>query len=306
MDGAFRKMLGIMLRLIVALLFVFIIVEIGFYSNSVIRYLLGSQWERKLNLFSITVILFYAIAARLICGVVTKVIMLITENMGQRSVTIGHMICSLIRFGALMAWCTNTLVELGIELRYLLTGAGIAGIVIGYACQGVINDLLTGLFIVFEGNFQVGDWVRVGEWRGEVLTIGVRTTKIGFGGDIRIFNNSQLHEITVLSHTMDGALCYVNIAYAEDVERVLELIRNHEKQYRTACPHIIEGPGVHGVTELGDNGITIRLWAQVDDQQYAAAAERTILKETKKLFDENGITIPFPQLVLHSENEGIN
>ncbi len=298
-NRGFMRMLRLFMMLIVILLVVLVIVEMRFYSNSVLKYLFSNKWEKTFNLFSITMILIFTVAANVISGIIQKVILLIVGNTGSRGITIGHMFCSLIKFGTLLAVVIFALVQFGAKLSYLLTGAGVIGVVIGYACQGVLNDLLSGLFIVFEGNFQVGDWISVDDWRGEVKEIGVRTTTVAKGGDIRIFNNSCLSKITVWSPSMSGALCLVNVAYEEDLDRVIQIIEQNESRYRAACPHIMRGPGVHGVTELGDSGITIRIWAGVDKEDNVGSTERLMLKETKKIFDENGIVIPFLQVVVH-------
>ena len=299
MNNIFQKSIHQLLIATTLIILIISTIEYFFFSSEILNFLYGSKWAHHLNLFSITKILVALVAANILSLIIIKLITLISDSLGSRSATIGKMLCSLLKFGTVAFLFIYSCVQLGAKLSYLLTGAGLAGMVIGYAGQGLINDLLTGLFIVFEGKFQVGDWISVNDWRGEVVEIGVRTTTITYAGDTRIFNNSCLNTITVWGSTMSGALCFVSIDYAEDIDYVIDLIETSTGRYQEENPHIVEGPHVHGVTELGDNGITLRLWAIPDDVDNTAGVQRGILKTTKAIFAEHHVTIPFPQVVLH-------
>ena len=305
MTESFRKTINRFMVVVIALLVCLALFERYVFSNSILRFLTADTWEHGFNLFSVTTILTAAIATHLGSVVVRKVILLIADNLGPKGATIGRMICSLISFGTLIFVIGFSAVQFGANLTYLLTGAGLAGVVIGWAGQGLINDLLNGLFIVFEGNFHVGDWITVGDWRGEVKEISVRTTRVAFGGDVKVFNNSQLSNVTVCCPNMCGALIYVSVAYEEQLDHVLELLKEYEAEFRREIPHIRSGPLVHGITKLGDSGVEVRIQAGVDNEKYAAFVERELRRVIKRLFDEHGIVIPFPQITLHDGKDRI-
>lgn len=301
-EKTFKKTVNLLMRVSFAAVAIIFILD-GFISDSSLyAYLISNTWTSGVNLFSITKIIIAIIAVWILGSFLQQIILLISGNLNNRGATIGHMLSSIVQFGSIVFFVIYTLVQCGISINSLLAGAGLTGAALAIAGQSVVNDLLSGLFIVFEGKFGVGDWVTIGDWRGQVLEIGVRTTTVGLGDDIKIFNNSTLGGIIVWSHNMCGAICYVDIDYREDVDQVIQLIHENRQSYMDAIPHMAEGPMVQGVTDLGDSGMTLRITAYVKDQRYAGMVQRAVLKETKKLFDEHGIRIPFAQVVVHSED----
>lgn len=271
-------------------------------EEPLLEYLLGSEWSKGVNLFSVTMILIILVGSLLVSFVWNKLIQMIFNNMGPRGMTVGHLISSLSKFIILVVAVIWSLKELGFNLSALLTGAGIAGAAISLCANSTVNDLLSGFFIVFEGAYKIGDWVKVSDWRGQVLGIGMRTTKIAHGGNIMVLNNSSMTNVTVMDPSNSGALVAIDIAYKEDVERVIKLIDDNKDRYQKEIKEIDDGPFVKGVVELGTNGVTIEIYA-FTDQVYAAKVERDIRLLTKRLFNENDIEIPFAQLTIHQAKE---
>ncbi len=104
---------------------------------------------------------------------------------------------------------------------------------------------------------------------------------------------------------MGGAICTVDIAYREDIERVIRIIQANTDRYMSEIPEMEEAPYVHGVVDLGSNGITLRIQSYLSNQANAARVQRAMLRVTKRIFEENYITIPFPQVVVHQGEEDI-
>lgn len=273
-----------------------------FEDQPLLRYLFGSQWNKGVNLFSLTMILIIMVGGTVLGFVLDKLILMICNNMGPRGMTIGHLLGSLSRFIIFVVTVIWSLKELGFNLSALLTGAGIAGAAISLCANSTINDLLSGFFIVFEGAFQIGDWIKVGDWRGQVLEIGMRTTKIGYGDSIKIVNNSTMTNVTIMDPTNSGALMRFEIAYKEDAARVIELINSNQKLYCERIPEIEDGPYVKGVVDLGLNGVAIEVYAY-GNQAYVARMERGMRLVTKEIFDANNIEIPFNQITIHQADE---
>lgn len=271
--------------------------------SSLFSYMMMSDSPAGVDLFTITKIILVILVVwsigRMICYAVDSIF----SKLGSRAITIGHMLCSVIKFGELFFLVAYSLVQFGVSLGSLLAGAGIAGAGIAIAGQSVVSDLLSGLFIVFEGKFGVGDWVTLGGWRGQILDIGVRTTSIAVGGCVKIVNNSQLGGIVVLDRSSSGVVTTFQIAYREDVERVLELLNSSTDKFVREAPTIVDGPLFQGVAELADSGVTLRVWALIKDQSTSGSTTRAILRVTKRILDENGISIPFPQIVIHKGDD---
>lgn len=269
---------------------------------SLIRFLYKDQWSKGINLFSITMIIV-TLAVVIICGWFVQILVeFFTKNMGPRGVTIGKLVVSIAKFLMLIMIIIFILTELGFNMSTLLAGAGIIGAMVSFCAQQTVNDFLTGFFIVFEGLFNIGDWITVKDFRGQVVEIGIRTTKVAAGGNIRIINNSELKDVMLMSHNRSGAVCYIDVAYKEDINQVMELIKNSTKKYVQENEFILDGPYVDGVTALEDSGVRLCLWAMAE-QEYVNSVERTIYKVTKEIFSENNIEIPFMQVTIHKDEK---
>lgn len=305
LKDSFQKAVSRMFNICLTLLVVLFTWDGIFSKNSLGSYLMRNNWKSGLNLFSMTKILAMLIIVMIIGSVAQKFLMIISKSMGKRGATIGHLMISMVQFGSLVIVVVYSLVQLGLNLNSLLAGAGLAGAALAIAGQSVVNDLLSGFFVVFEGKFGVGDWVTVGDFRGQIQEIGVRTTTIAYAGDIKVFHNSALSGITVWSHGMCGAICYVDVAYREDIEHVFEVLKKNKHRYREEIPEMETDISVHGVTELGSSGITLRITSYLSDQSNTGMIQRGMYRVTKRIFDENNITIPFPQVVIHEGDKDI-
>lgn len=299
MDEKFRSVVKNMFYSTCVMILVLLGVDSLFGNTSLLSYLFSNDWAKGINLFSVTIILMMIAGAILGGGILQSLVLFFTKNMGPRGATIGRMVSSLIKFMILVVVLVSVLVDIGIDPSKLLAGAGIAGALISFCAQQTVNDFLSGFFIVFEGLFNIGDWITVNGFRGQVIEIGIRTTKIAVGGNVQIVNNSELKTITLMAPNGMGAICTIDIAYKEDVDRVIELINDNAAMYTEAIPAIVEGPYVDGVVEFGLSGVTLYLWA-LADQERVRAVERDMRKVTKEIFDKNGIEIPFNQVTIHT------
>ncbi|WP_078550320.1 mechanosensitive ion channel family protein [Litchfieldia alkalitelluris] len=190
-----------------------------------------------------------------------------------------------------------------IEIRALLAGAGILGLAIGFGAQNLVRDVITGFFIIFEDQFSVGDYVRIGTFEGVVEEIGLRTTKIkSFTGELNILPNGSIIEVTNFSIHNSIAIVDVSIAYEGNIveaERVLEeLLQELPDKYED----MIEPPQLLGVQTLGASEVTLRVISEVLPMRHFHIS-RMLRKEIKNRLDEHGIEIPFPRLVMYNRSE---
>ncbi len=180
-----------------------------------------------------------------------------------------------------------------------LAGLGIMGLVIGLGAQSMIKDLIAGFFIIFEHHFDVGDIVEINGFKGEVIDIGLKSTRVkNWKQDIKIFSNGNISEVTNYSLTPSLAIIEFRIGYSEDIEKTIKLLNKELPKYREIFPEIIEDPNVLGVTSLADSSVNITVIIKTDTEKHYAI-ERAIRKGIKEILDKNNIEIPFPQMVLH-------
>ncbi len=222
----------------------------------------------------------------------------------KRAETIASIIntTSWIFFGIIVLFMI--LREFSFNLTPLLTGAGVAGVAIGFGAQSVIRDFLQGFFILAEDQLRIGDVVEIGEHTGVVERITLRTTRLrSLDGNVHIIPNGEIKAVVNMTHGWSRALVDVDVAYKEDLDRVITIMENvagglqKEEKYKD---FIVEKPQVLGVEKLADSGITIRLIVKTTPQKQWGI-KRELRKRIKKAFDAAGITIPFPQLTLHGE-----
>lgn len=302
MDERFRKVIRSMFIATCIMIVVLLVFDSLYGKTSLLGYLFASEWPKGLNLFSVTMILILAAIVIVAGGIIQFLISFFTKNMGPRGVTIGRMSNSLIKFAILIIIAFNVLLDLGIKSSTLMTGAGIFGVAFSLFAQQTLNDFLCGFFIVFEGAYNIGDWIIFGDWRGQVVEISIRTTKIAKGGNVMVINNSELKEVIVMAKNGTGARVFFDIAYKEDADAVIALIENNTERYQAEIPALYEGPYVDGVVGLGESGVSIRMWG-LSEQSSADSVERDMLRVTKKILDENGIEIPFTQVTIHTAND---
>ena len=212
---------------------------------------------------------------------------------------------SIIKYACWICLILFTLSTWGVDTTTLLASAGILTLIVGLGCQSLIADIISGLFIIFEGDFQVGDTVVIDDWRGVVQAIGLRTTKIvDLAGNVKIINNSNITDIVNNSKQLSVAVCNIDIDYDESIERVESVIEANLDYMRKRIPTIVEGPYYKGIEALGESGVTIKLVAKCnEDDKYQV--QRDLNREIKIIFDKNRVIFPFPQVVI-SEREEIN
>lgn len=297
-DEKFKKIIKYLIIITGVLVVGIMIADMVISKHSIISYLIGNNWNKGVNLLSITVAILICVIAFVVSYFLRLLIKLICNGMGPRGLTIGHLMDSLLRFIIFIISIIFILAQFGCNITALITSASILGAAISVCANSTVNDLLSGFFIVFEGTFQIGDWVRVGDFRGQVQEIGMRTTKIAYGDCIRVMNNSSLTNVTLMDRLNSGSLIQIEVAYGEDIDRVIAIINENRPRYAAEIPRIEEGPFVKGVTGLGSNGVMIELYAFAP-QAYSCSIERDVRRITKRIFDENGIEIPFNQVTIH-------
>ena len=215
--------------------------------------------------------------------------------------TVATLLTGLIRYLAVIIAFIWGLSILGVNTTAVLAGAGIIGLIIGFGAQSLIEDIITGLFIIFEGQYKIGDIIILDDFRGVVRCIGVRTTTIeDVGGNLKIVNNSDIRNLQNRSAKKSVAVCNVAVAYDTDLRKLEKVVSEAlPKMYKGNEDLYLSAPRYLGVEELGDSGINVKFVADVKEEKIFDA-QRKLRRDVKILFDEAGITIPFPQVVIHN------
>ena len=128
---------------------------------------------------------------------------------------------------------------LGVDAAAMFVSAGVVGIVVGFGAQSLIEDVITGLFIIFEAEFEVGDIITIDGFRGEVKSIGLRTVSIiDRGGNIRIINNSEISSLINLSEVNSVAVVTVPVSYEDKLLDVEAAVKEALSELPSEYPEI--------------------------------------------------------------------
>jgi moderate conductance mechanosensitive channel len=273
-----------------------------FPENSVIAYILAGDWERGFNIFACTASIMYACVAITVATVLQWLLHMLAGVLGARGETVCRLLSSIVKYGMvifMLYWCLGVL---GVDTATLLASAGIITLAISFGAKDLITDILCGLFIIFEGEFRVGDVIQVGSNTGTVMDIGVRTTKIKNGsGDVLVLRNSGVSNVVNKTKLDSYANVDVILPTGESLTYLENVLADELPKVRRRVPDIIDGPFYKGVVDLTDSTMTIRVVATCSEGD-RGALERTLKREMKLLLTRNDIA-PFVKEYDHEVEE---
>ncbi|HEX4691819.1 MAG TPA: mechanosensitive ion channel family protein [Solirubrobacteraceae bacterium] len=195
--------------------------------------------------------------------------------------------------------------EVGIDLGPLLAGAGIIGVALGFGSQSLVRDFLTGVFILIEDQFGVGDVVDLdGQTAGVVEAVSLRTTRLrGVDGTLWHVPNGEIRRVGNQSQHWSRALIDVEVAYDTDVEHAEAVIGAVAEGLAAEDGAVLDDPEVWGVERLGGHGVGLRLVVKTRPSEHFRIA-RELRRRIKAAFDREGIEIPLPQQTVWHRGRG--
>lgn len=305
----------------------------GDQNTSLCEYVLdvtGSEWLAKASNWmiakplSILLLIVIGIVVRwLLCRVITKVTrraatgsmpslmtrgkvpqMFIEQNAAamerrkQRAETMGSLLKSIVSVVVFSIVGFMVIAQLGYNIAPLIASAGIIGVALGFGAQSVVKDFLSGIFLILEDQYGVGDTVDVGAASGTVEAVGLRVTRLrDVNGTVWYVRNGELLAVGNMSQQWARTVLDIPVAFSEDLARVREILREvahdvwGDPEYR---PEILEEPEVWGVERWDPDGVVVRVVVKTAPQQQWMVA-RELRERIKDRFDAEGIEIPLPQ-----------
>ncbi len=224
----------------------------------------------------------------------------------QRTETIAAVLGSIAVFLIYMIAIFIALSKLNIDVGPLVAGAGVVGVALGFGAQSLVKDFLSGIFMILEDQYGVGDIVDVGEAYGTVEAITLRVTRLrDVEGTVWHVPNGQISRVGNLSQLWSRSLLDIGVAYDTDLDHagsVITGVANTMAAEDAWVTEILEPPELWGVQQFGPNEVVLRL---VMKTQPAAQwkINREFRARLKKAFDAEGIEIPFPQRTIWIRNE---
>jgi moderate conductance mechanosensitive channel len=188
-----------------------------------------------------------------------------------------------------------TVLSVFINIGPLLASVSVVGLAISFGAQSLVKDIISGTFILIEGQFGIGDVIQIGTTGGLVEKMTLRTTVLrDLNGAVHIIPNGEIKQVSNLTKSWSRAVIDVSIAYAEDVDRLIAMLRDTAVKFEKEpdwAPLLLESPEVLGVENFTETGVTVRMIAKtLPLKQWEVSRE--LRRRIKKRLDEEGIQLP--------------
>lgn len=249
----------------------------------------------------ILIIVVTLMALRFLDRVVDKIFDLSRID-SKKGNTLRKLIKSISRYTIYFISILTILINLGFDPLPVLAGAGILGLAIGFGAQNLVRDVITGFFLIFEGQLEVGDFVQInGQIQGTVEEVGLRVTKIReFNQRLHYIANGNITQVTNYNREKMRAIVHITVPFESDLDQVNQCLEkvceSIGKQYEDV---LIEPPSVMGITRIDSNGVQFTFTALCEPEEFWAI-ERAMRKEAVLTLHQNGIPIAYPRSVIYS------
>ncbi len=220
------------------------------------------------------------------------------DKRSARALTIGKLLNSIFRY---IIWFIVGIVILGdlnIDVTPFIASAGVIGLAIGFGAQEIVKDFISGFFIIFEGSFDVNDVVEISGFKGNVISLGLRTTTIkNWKGEVKTVNNGDIRSLINFSKDNSVAIVEFSVAYDTDLVRLKTLMVGFEELIGTKFKGMVESPKYLGISELADSSINLMMIARTKPNEHYQV-QRDMKQELIIYLNENKVEIPFPHMVI--------
>ena len=234
--------------------------------------------------------------------IVSKIIRKVFKNVmrkSNRAKTVITLLDGLIKYGSAIALIFLVLNAFGVNTKAIWESVGVLTLIIGLGAQSLIADIIAGVFIIFENEYEVGEIVSVDDFRGTVSEIGIRATKIiDAAGNIKIINNSDIKNVVNLSRELSLAVVDCEFGYDVPIELIEKLFKENLDKFKDKIPEIIEGPYYKGVSSYGASNVAVKLVAKCKEED-RYQVQRDLLREYRQLFLSNGIDLSYDQVIIN-------
>ena len=203
-----------------------------------------------------------------------------------RSRTLGSLLTNLLRWTVAFLVVVLILRELGVDVGAIIVSAGVIGIVVGLGAQALIRDLISGIFLLFEGLLAIGDEIKVGDHAGTVESIGLRVTRLRMlDGAVRVVPNGVLTDFANYSAGWARAVVDIAVPRTVDVERALGVLREVGETWARETGAALDPPVAQGIMRFSGGGdVVLRLMVRVEASR-RLDAEIELRRRIRHAFD---------------------
>lgn len=249
----------------------------------------------------VLIVLISFVIYMILKGIVNNVFRIKTKYIDRRKTkTINGLINNLIKYFIFIIDVVMILDIFGIDTKTLIASLGIVGIVAGLAVQDTLKDFVAGMSIILENQYHVGDTITIKGFRGEVISLGIKSTRLrSLTGEVMIVPNHLIEE--VINHSMDKSVAVVDIpvSYNTNIDKLEKVLSELFIELNESISGLKSEIRILGLQSYDDSSITYRVCVDTVPMEHLRV-ERELKRAIKVAFDKNHIEIPFPQVVVHN------
>jgi len=257
-------------------------------------------------------ILLIIVAAWITAAILGHMIRLFRQRIAQRfsdreqikrAETLGRVFRYIVTVTISLIAVVLVLSELGVSVAPILGAAGVVGLAVGFGAQSLVKDYFTGFFILLENQLTRGDVVEIGGKAGLVEDVTLRYVRLrDYSGNVHYVPNNLITSVTNMSRGFAQSVIDVGVAYREDTDQVVEVMRAVGRELRadeTFGPKILDDLEIAGVDQWADSAVVLRCRFKVLPLEQWGV-RREYLRRLKQAFDRHGIEIPFPHVTVYA------
>lgn len=223
-----------------------------------------------------------------------------TSHTYKKLETLEMTIKNIIKYVVIIVTILMILSRFGVDVSSFVAGLGIAGVLAGLALQDFMKDIIGGASILLENQFSIGDTISIGDFKGEVVAISLKTTKIkNYDGSVKIIANRNVTDVVNYNISPSRAIVDVSVAYEENLDKVEKILNSLVKDMSKTLPNLKGEVEILGVNSLDDSSVIYRLTVLTVSMEHYNV-ERIMRKMIKDCFDKEQIKIPYPQVEVHN------
>ena len=293
-----KKSKAAVVRLIAFVAVLGILVAAGILTKAVSWEQLGTVKVDLASIWKVLLMIFFVLAVESLL----MFLLSLPKPQSHRARSVLSIVSSLLKYVAVIVILCWGLSILGVNVSTIVASVGVLALIVGFSAESLITDVVTGAFMIFENQYNVGDIVEVDGFRGTVTSIGIRTTSITDPGDnVKIVNNSDMRNILNRSDRVSRSISDISIPYATDLEQLEASIPALMQSIYAAHPDMMKEPPQYlGVQALADSAVVLRFLVNVEEKDIYAGA-RVLNHDLLLGFRKLGVECPFPQVDVHTD-----
>lgn len=218
----------------------------------------------------------------------------------KRAKTITGLIINIVKYLIIIFVIIAILANFGVNVKSIIAGLGVTAAIIGLALQDIAKDLIAGVSIILEDQYEIGDTVEVNGFMGEVVGLGLRSTRIkNFKGQTLIIANHTITEIINYNLSNNLAIVDISVGYEEDLNKVEKVLNDMAKSLKGKIPKTKGDIKVLGIDDLEASGVIYRVTVETIPAEHFDV-QRVLRREIKDALDKENIKIPYQQVEVHN------